>query len=141
VLEADTRARIEQHGLRDRLTLSKTPDMSAVFAVSKLFVSTQAYENFTSLAMLEAMAAGNAVVAENSGQTSEFVKDGGNGYALAVPASADAFADAIADYLSHPERHDQMAAESRRLAVDVHNIDHFAADITAFWTDLLGHGP
>jgi glycosyltransferase involved in cell wall biosynthesis len=137
VLEADTRARIEHHGLGDRLALHRTPDMSTLFAISKLFVSTQAYENFTSQSMLEAMSAGNAIVAENAGQTSEFIKHGQNGYAIDPPATADAFADAIADYLAHPETHDRLAAASRQLVVAVHNIDHFAGDITAFWTDVL----
>jgi glycosyltransferase involved in cell wall biosynthesis len=135
-LEPETRARIEHHGLGDRITLSKTPDLSAVFAESKLFVSTQQHENFTSLAMLEAMAAGNAIVAENAGQSSEFVKHGENGYAIGPPATADAFADAIAGYLTHPDRHDRMADSSRQLATRVHNIEHFASHLAEFWNDV-----
>jgi glycosyltransferase involved in cell wall biosynthesis len=136
-LESETRRRIAEHGLGDRIELTRTPDMAPVLARSKLFVSTQAYENFTSLAMIEAMAAGNAIVAEDVGQTGEFVKDGVNGYAIAAPATADQFADAIAGYLTHPTRHDAMAAESRRLATEVHTIDHFAADILAFWNEMV----
>jgi glycosyltransferase involved in cell wall biosynthesis len=133
-LEAAVRERIASLGVPIEVT--RTPDMAPVFARSRLFVSTQAYENFTSLAMLEAMAAGNAIVAERTGQTDEFVTDGGNGY-LVEPATAEAFADAIAKYLMNPGRHDRMAAASRRLAVDVHTIDHFAGDIAAFWKALL----
>ena len=87
--------------------------------------------------MIEAMAAGNAIVAENYGQTSEFVKNGKNGFALDEPATADAFADAIADYLAHPEKHERMAAQSRQLAIEVHTIDHFADDIMAFWSEVV----
>jgi glycosyltransferase involved in cell wall biosynthesis len=110
--------------------------MAPVFARSRLFVSTQAFENFTSLAMLEAMAAGNAVIAEDVGQTREFVRPGENGH-LVTSATADAFADAMADYLRHPERQDAMATESRRVATEVHTIEHFAGDITTFWRDVL----
>jgi len=135
-LEAAVRARIAEQGLTDRITLTRTPDMAPVFATSRLFVSTQAHENFTSLAMLEALAAGNAVIAERVGQSGEFVRPGENGY-LVEPATAEAFATAIADYISSPDRHERMAVASRTLAVEVHNIEHFAADIGAFWTSLL----
>jgi glycosyltransferase involved in cell wall biosynthesis len=138
-LEAAVRARIDAHGLGPVVRLSRVPDLSPAFARSRLFVSTQAFENFTSLAMLEAMAAGNAVIAEEIGQTGEFVRDGRNGHVVS-PATADAFGDAIAEYLRHPERHDAMAVESRRLATEVHTIEHFADDITAFWRDVRHAG-
>lgn len=139
VLEREVAARITEQGLADVLSMAHAIDMAPVFARSRLFVSTQAFENFTSLAMLEAMAAGNAVVAEDVGQTREFVRPGENGLVVAPP-TARGFADAIAEYLSHPEWHDRMAAASRRLATEVHTVEHFAGDIQAFWRDVL-RGP
>jgi len=136
VLESEVRARIAALNLERAIRLTSAPDLAPVFARTQLFVSTQAYENFTSLAMLEAMAAGNAVIAEDVGQTGEFVRAGQNGHVVS-PATAAAFADAIAEYLRHPELHDAMAAESRRLATEVHTIEHFADDITAFWRDVV----
>jgi glycosyltransferase involved in cell wall biosynthesis len=126
---------IETHALGGVLTLSRTPDMAPVFAGSRLFVSTQALENFTSLAMLEAMAAGNAVVAEDVGQTREFVTHGDNGL-LVSPATGDTLANAIADYIEHVEWHDRMAAASRDRATHVHTIEHFADDITSLWREV-----
>lgn len=139
-LEADVRALIAERGLGDSIELTRTPDMAPVFATSKLFVSTQAYENFTSLAMLEAMAAGNAIVAENVGQTAEFVKHGENGFAVA-DASPTAFADAMVTYMTDPGRHEAMAASSRRLATEVHTVEHFATDLAAFWTEVATGSP
>jgi glycosyltransferase involved in cell wall biosynthesis len=135
-LEPQVRRRIADRGLGDVIRLARVPDMSPVFARSRLFVSTQALENFTSLAMLEAMAAGNAVIAEDVGQTREFARPGENGL-LATHATAEAFAAAIAQYLQQPERHDAMAEASRRLANDVHTIDSFIDDISRFWTDVV----
>jgi len=135
VLEPEVRARISEHGLGDVISLTRAPDLAPVFARTRLFVSTQAFENFTSLAMLEAMAAGNAVIAEDVGQTRDFVRHGENGF-LVSAASAAAFADAIADYISHPELSMRMAAASRAMTTEVHTIEHFAADITAFWSLL-----
>lgn len=134
VLEDAVRARIRECRLEQVITVTHALDMSAVFARSMLFVSTQAYENFTSLAMLEAMAAGNAIVAEAVGQTAEFVHHGVNGFAVA--ATPEAFADAIADYIRHPERHAEMARRSRALATDVHTIENFSDDIAAFWAKV-----
>lgn len=129
-------ARIAQHQLGDVMTLSHAVDMAPILARSRLFVSTQAIENFTSLAMLEAMAAGNAVIAEDAGQTGEFVRHGVNGY-LVHPADPEAFAQAIAAYLRNRSRHDAMAKASRAMVTDIHTVEHFAEDITRFWQDLL----
>lgn len=131
VLEAQVRARLREQALESRLTLTKAPDLSPVFAVSSLFVSTQAHENFTSLAMLEAMAAGNSVIAEDAGQTRVFVSDA-NGL-LVDSASAQGFGAAMARYLEAPQAHSRMAAASRSLATEVHTIEHFAEDIVGFW--------
>lgn len=131
VLEGAVKARIAEHRLERVITMTHVLDMAPVFARSQVFVSTQAYENFTSLAMLEAMAAGNAIVAEAVGQTAEFVQHGRNGFAVA--ATPEAFADAIADYIRHPERHAEMAGHSRALATGVHTIENFSNHIAAFW--------
>jgi len=139
-MEADVRRQIERHGLTGAIALRRAPDLSPVFAKTRLFVSTQAFENFTSLAMLEAMAAGNAVIAQDVGQTAEFVHDGENGL-LVKDETADAFADAIARYLRAPDLHDAMAAKSRTIATGTHTIEHFADDIEAFWSDVLSPRP
>jgi glycosyltransferase involved in cell wall biosynthesis len=131
-LEAAVRQRIADLGLEQAITLTHAPDLAPVFARSRVFVSTQAFENFTSLAMLEAMAAGNAVIAEDVGQTGEFVRDGHNGFVFTGAAPA-ALAAALARYLRAPQDHDRMAGASRAIATEVHTIEHFADDIAAFW--------
>lgn len=64
-LEQVVRHAIREAGLENRITLSHSATMDAVLAKSMAFVSVQDFENFTSLAMLEAMAAGNAVISRN----------------------------------------------------------------------------
>lgn len=131
-LEREVRERIETRGLASVIELTHAIDMAPVFATSRLLVSTQAFENFTSLAMLEAMAAGNAVIAEQVGQTADFVQHGVNGL-LVDGATPEAFAAGLAKYLLAPDRHRSMAAASRAITTDVHTIDHAASEITAFW--------
>ena len=132
VLAAEVAARITERRLGDIMSLDSALDMAPIFARTRLFVSTQAFENFTSLAMLEAMAAGNAVIAEDVGQTHEFVRDSENGLVV-TPPTPEAFAEGMARYLREPDRHAAMAIASRRLATEVHTIEHFTDDILAFW--------
>jgi glycosyltransferase involved in cell wall biosynthesis len=132
VLAEAVTERIRERGLAQLIIVTHALDLSAVFARSSLLVSTQAYENFTSLAMIEAMAAGNAVIAEDVGQTSEFVRNGENGI-LVTGATAEAFAGAIAEFLRRPDEHGAMGQASRAIATEVHTIEHFADDIVAFW--------
>lgn len=134
VLEDEVRARIAQHSFGDRLVLTKAADLSPVFAATRVFVSTQAYENFTSLAMLEAMAAGNAIVAEAVGQTRLFV--GHDNGVLVAEASADAFADALAGIVRDESALARMGAASRTRATAEHTIEHFCGDLTSFWRQV-----
>lgn len=131
-LEGAVRSAIEAHRLTDILTLSHTPDLSPIAARSQLFVSTQAFENFTSLAMLEAMSAGNAVIAEDVGQTREYVRHGENGFVV-EGGTPSAFAAGVARYLQQDELHVSMAEASRRLATTIHTVEHAANDVVEFW--------
>jgi glycosyltransferase involved in cell wall biosynthesis len=133
-LEAQVRARIHEHRLEQRVVMTKAADLSSVFAISSVFVSTQAHENFTSLAMLEAMSAGNAVIAEDVGQTKLFVGDA-NGI-LVTEATPEGFANALAQYLDTPAAHRGMASASRAVATEVHTIVHFADDLMEFWRSI-----
>jgi len=128
--------KIREYKLTGMIQLGSSYDMMPYFSMSKLFVSTQHYENFTSLSMLEAMLKGNAIVARNVGQTGEFVVDGINGF-LAKEDSASGIAQAILQYIEHPELHEQMRKASIRLATQVHNIQNFTADIENFWLNVL----
>ena len=139
-LQQRTAERIAYHGLGSRLTLTQSIDMCPVFARSRVFVSTQAFENFTSLAMLEAMASGNAIIAADVGQTREFVRDGDNGF-LVQDETPEGFAAVLAKYLAQPERHDDFAAVSRALVVRVHTIDNAAADLASFWQHVSPERP
>ena len=109
--------------------------MGNFFSDSKCFVSTQDFENFTSLAMLEAMACGNAVVARNVGQTNFFVKDGVNGI-LAKEDSAKGIAEALKFYIEHPEKHEAMKTESIRIAREENTAEKFIQHLDSFWKKI-----
>ena len=83
-------------GLVQRL---KTADLAPVLARSRLFVSTQAFENFSSLAVLEAMACANSIIAFDVGETQRVVCHEDNGL-LAPQQTAASLSDTLARYLN-----------------------------------------
>ena len=135
--ENTVRRRIEKLGLGKVIEFrTDVSDMSAIFSRSKCFVSTQDYENFTSLSMNEAMAAGNALIARNVGQTSLYVEDGRNGF-LTEEDTAAGVGKAILKYLAHPELHQQMSAHSLSLTANTHTEENFMNQLDQFWSQLL----
>ena len=111
-------------------------DLSSFFASSKCFVSTQKYENFTSLSMNEAMAAGNAILAFDVGQTHEYVKNNENGL-LTKNETASGLKEIIVNYLNSHEMHDDMSKKSYKLAREVHNEAKFINELDSYWINIL----
>ena len=134
-------ARVEAHirdsSLDDIVETGFISSMETVFATSKLFVSTQMYENFTSLSMQEAMASGNAVVAFDVGETERYVKDKENGY-LVPDGDVNALCSALLCYLEHPKVHSCFAKRSREIAVVENSVELFLDDIGSYWSALVG---
>ncbi|TND05926.1 MAG: hypothetical protein FD123_3617 [Bacteroidetes bacterium] len=135
-LEQNLREKLEEYKLNTLVELrTDIYDMSEIFSRSKCFVSTQLFENFTSLSMNEALSAGNAIVSLNVGQTDSYVREGWNGY-LAKAETPDALADALALYFSEPGKHETLQRNSRCMTEQVHTTAAFIEEIEAFWQSL-----
>ncbi len=77
---------IEKSGLNNRVFLTGTFSKQELFSTlkkSKVFVLNSSYEGFPHI-ILEAMAAGTAVVATDAGGTAEIVRNGKNGILIPV---------------------------------------------------------
>jgi glycosyltransferase involved in cell wall biosynthesis len=111
-------------------------DLSKLLNSSKAYVSCQDYDNFPSLAMAEAMAAGNAIIARNVGQTDLFVKHKQNGLILEED-SPKGLAKAIKTYIENDSVQPAMAKESVRLMKEIHTADNFIKQIDEYWTKIL----
>ncbi len=135
-LENEIRSKVDEYGLNALFELTHHHDLTEAFSQSKCFVSTQDFENFPSLAMNEAMAAGNAIIARNVGQTDLFVKDGKNGI-LIKEDNEKGLAAAIGDFISNPAFHEQMGLESVKLTKEVHTFSNFKRQIEQFWNNIL----
>lgn len=116
--------------------LDNVPDSSVIVNESLCYVSTQDLDNFPSLAMNEAMTAGNAIIARNVGQTALFVEDGKNGF-LAKEDSPHGLAEAIRKYIDSPMLHESFSAHSIRLTQEVHTPANFIRGIESFWHKIL----
>ena len=104
---------------------------------SRLYVSCQDIDNFPSLAMNEAMASGNAIIARPVGRTDLFVKDGVNGY-IAEEDSAHGIAKAMEKYLlKHEKEQEKMQDASVQLTKEVHTAEAFIRQVNEFWDQSL----
>lgn len=127
---------IKNLGIDGFVKVETNPKLWEVLNTSRVFVSCQDYDNFPSLAIAEAMASGNAIIARNVGQTNLFVEHLKNGLILKED-SYHGLADAIEYYIEHPETHDSFSNESLRLIKEVHNPENFIRQIDEFWNTVM----
>jgi glycosyltransferase involved in cell wall biosynthesis len=100
-----------------------------VHAAADLYVWPAVREAY-GLAMLEAQAAGLAVVAGAEGGVAEVVADGRSGV-LTAPHEPDAFSGAVRDLLERPERRQAMAEAAARFVVEERSMGRAAAELAS----------
>lgn len=137
VIAGDGAARTEIEALfaalpagRLRWLGERAPDqLAALYAAADLAVWPAINEAY-GMAILEAQAAGLAVIAGRSGGVAGIVRDGETG--LLTPAGDDgAFADAVADLLADGPRRRAMGKAASATAARDHSLDMAAAKLDA----------
>jgi glycosyltransferase involved in cell wall biosynthesis len=103
--------------------------LPAVYAAADLFVWPAVREAY-GLAMLEAQAAGLAVVAGREGGVPEVVADGRTGV-LAPPRDPAALAAAVRDLLERPARRRALAAAAMSFVATERSIEQASAVLSA----------
>lgn len=109
-----------------------------ILADSSVYV-LPTYAEGVPIAILEAMAAGNAIVSTPVGGIPSVVDDR-NGM-LVEPGNADALADAIRTLLEDPDRVESMARESRRRAERSHSWDGATEELVDLYYSLAESPP
>jgi glycosyltransferase involved in cell wall biosynthesis len=79
------------------------------------------YPFVLSWSMLEAMAAGCAIVASRTAPVEEVIRDGDNGY-LVDFFDTNALADRVSDLLLEPEQHEPMRAAARQTVMERYDL-------------------
>ncbi|MGH8249051.1 MAG: glycosyltransferase family 4 protein, partial [Gammaproteobacteria bacterium] len=139
-LEHKAHKAIADAHLGGNVTLTSSPSMHEVFAESRVFVSTHDFENFSSMSMLEAMSAGNAIIARPLGQTADWVKQGKNGL-LSEEDTVESLAGALLTCLSDESRLTSFGMCSREIATREQCFDNVRRDLEAFWEAVLERAP
>jgi mannosyltransferase len=131
------RRMVAEAGLKERvhflgeLPIAEVPRWYQRIAI---YAFTSREEGF-GLTLLEAMAAGAALVAARSGAAATVVRDGETGI-LVPPGDAEALAGALEPLLQQPERAAAMGRAARGYVVASCSIDHEAARIAQVYEEV-----
>lgn len=134
------RAEVEAANLVDRISfLGELPiaDVPIWYQRITIYAFTSRNEGF-GLTLLEAMAAGNALVAARAGAAEQVVIDGRTGI-LVPPGDVDALAGALEPLMRDPAEAEAMGRRARDRAVDDFGVDGEARAIAAYYQQVWGN--
>ncbi len=136
-LRASIAAQAKEAGLENAVVWAgMRSDVEAILPSLNLWVMSSVEEGLP-VALLEAMAAGCAIVATRVGGIPDAVKDGRE--ATLVPAAdPSALAEAIVDLLRNPEKARRLGDAARRRAEAEYSIQSVARRIEAIYREELG---
>lgn len=124
-------------GIAERVRfLGRREDVPQLLATCDVFALPSLYEG-SSLAVLEAMAAGAPIVSSAIGGTDELIEDGRSGL-LVPPGDAEALAAALRRVLGDPELRKGLAAKARERVEDGLTREQMAARVSGVYRELLG---
>ena len=138
-MEEELLQMVKKNKLDNYIKFHKEGDLSKVFPDTKIYISTQDYENFPSLSMMEAMASGNIIIARNVGQTNLMVKNGKNGFILEED-NPDGLAKCILKTISLSNSElEEMKNESLLMINEIHTPKNFIEQIEDFWSKIINN--
>jgi glycosyltransferase involved in cell wall biosynthesis len=122
-------------GLQERCRfLGWRADLPNVYAASEV-VALSSLNEGSPVSVIEAMAAGRAIVASAVGGVPDVV---GKETGMLVASGDDrGFADALLTLLADPERRAELGRNGREIALRRFGIDRLVADVDRLYTDLL----
>jgi hypothetical protein len=126
-----------QLGIAGRVRfLGRREDVPELLAACDVFALPSLYEG-SSLAVLEAMAAGAPIVSSAIGGTDELIEDGRSGL-LVAPGDAEALAAALRRLLGDSELRESLAAQARERVSAGLTREQMASRVTGVYRELLG---
>jgi len=132
-LEEELRTLIHIHRIGDIVSLNAIPDTSTVLNKSSIFVSLQQQENYPSQSLLEAMAAGNAIIAADVGETRRLANQ--ENAILIKEQSANTLSQAILALTENRHLIHRLGENARMSIINTHRIDIFAEYLQTLWLE------
>jgi glycosyltransferase involved in cell wall biosynthesis len=130
-------ARAAELGVADRVSfLGRREDIPQLLAACDVFALPSLYEG-SSLAVLEAMAAGIPIVSSAIGGTEELVEDGRSGL-LVAPGDAQGLAATLRRLLADPQLRRDLAGRARGRVDEGLRREQMAARVAGVYAELLG---
>jgi glycosyltransferase involved in cell wall biosynthesis len=127
----------EQLGITDRVRfLGRREDVPQLLAACDVFALPSLYEG-SSLAVLEAMAAGIPIVSSAIGGTDELIDDGESGL-LVPPGDSEALAAALRRALGNSDLRERMVTKARERVDAGLTRQQMATRVTGVYRELLG---
>ena len=136
---------IQQLGLTERVRLlGKMDDISELYCALEVFVSASHSESF-GLAIVEAMAAGAAVVATATEGAKEILRDGATGMLVPIGGIGD-ISRTIDKLLAHPEKRKELTANARLDVEKRFSLERMVSETEKIYAEVLafserGQGP
>jgi glycosyltransferase involved in cell wall biosynthesis len=126
-----------ERSLEERVTFAGfQEEVSAYLAAMDLFVLPSVMEGF-GIVLLEAMAAGRAVVATAVGGIPEVIEDRVTGF-LVPPRDPAALAEKILFLLDHPEVREEMGEAGRIRVAERFSVDRMVDELERLYGELVG---
>jgi glycosyltransferase involved in cell wall biosynthesis len=136
--EVTLEAHAERVGVRDRVRfLGHRDDIPELLAACDVFALPSLYEG-SSLAVLEAMGAGRAVVSSAIGGTDELIEHGDSGV-LVPPGDARALASALRRLLGDDGTRARLGARARQRAQDDFSVTTTSRAVTRIYEEVLAN--
>jgi glycosyltransferase involved in cell wall biosynthesis len=131
------RQNVSERGLETAVRfLGRRQDVPQLFGASDLFVFPSLYEGL-GVSLLEAMAAGLAVITTDRPPMSEVVDNGLNGV-LVPPGDPTALAEAVLELAGDPSARQRMGEAARSVVAARFSIDSTARQVEQLYSEVLG---
>lgn len=127
---------IEQLGLTNRVRLlGRMDDISELYCALDVFVSASHSESF-GLAIVEAMAAGAAVVATDTEGAKEILRDGTTGILVPIGGIRQ-ISQVISEFLVHPEKTKAITANAQADVQQRFSLERMVAETEKIYSEVV----
>lgn len=126
-------------GIEKSVRLIECPgNVDELVSACDLVVAPFLSERFSSVNLLEAMAMGKPLIATDTGEQREIIRNGVNGY-LVSPGDTKELAERILKLLNSPEELDRLGRQAREISQQ-YSVDAYVQTVQFLYSELAANG-